>query len=102
MPGAAALDIPLERVAELCRRYEVRELALFGSALRDDFGPDSDVDVLVEFDATAQVGFLTLLRMQRELAALMRRRVDLVPKRGLKERIRQSVLDGARVIYAAR
>jgi uncharacterized protein len=97
----AAIEIPFERLAEFCRRYQVRELALFGSALRGDFGPDSDVDLLVEFEPSAQVGFLTLSKMQRELSALTGRRVDLVPKRGLKEKIRQAVLDSAEVIYAA-
>jgi len=97
----AAVEIPSDRLAELCRRYRVRELSLFGSALREDFGPDSDVDVLVEFEPSAQVGFLTLSKMRRELSALLGRRVDLVPKRGLKEKIRRGVLDSARVIYAA-
>lgn len=93
-----AVEIPEDRLGEFCRRYRVRELSLFGSSLREDFGPDSDVDVLVEFDPSARVGFMTLSKMQRELSALLRRRVDLVPKPGLKEKIRQSVLDGARVI----
>lgn len=97
----AAIEIPSDRLAEFCRRYKVRELSLFGSALREDFGPDSDVDLLVEFEPSAQVGFLTLSKMQRELSALTGRRVDLVPKRGLKEKIRRAVLDSAEVIYAA-
>jgi hypothetical protein len=96
-----AIEIPQDRVAELCRRYKVRQLALFGSALRDDFGPDSDVDFLVEFDPTAQIGFLTLAKLQRELSALIHRRVELVPKHGLKDRIRQAVLASAKVVYAA-
>jgi uncharacterized protein len=97
----ATVEIPSGRLAELCRRYGVRELSLFGSALREDFGPESDVDVLVEFETSAQVGFLTLSKMSRELSALVGRRVDLVPKHGLKEKIRRAVLDSARVIYAA-
>jgi predicted nucleotidyltransferase len=97
----SAVKIPEGRLEEFCRRYRVRELSLFGSALREDFGPDSDVDVLVEFDPSARVGFLELSRMQRELSELLRRRVDLVPKPGLKEKIRQAVLDSAEVIYAA-
>ncbi len=96
-----AIEIPRDRVAELCRKYQVRELALFGSALSDGFTPDSDVDLLVEFDPTAQVGFLTLARMQRELAEVLHCRIDLVPKQGLKEMIRQTVLASAEVIYAA-
>ena len=96
-----AIEIPQDRVADLCRRYKVRQLALFGSALRDDFGPESDVDFLVEFDPTAQIGFLTLAKLQRELSALIHRRVELVPKHGLKDRIRQAVLASAKVVYAA-
>lgn len=96
-----AIDIPEDRIAELCRQYQVCELALFGSVLRDDFGPGSDIDLLVEFEPAAQVGFLTLGRLQGELAALFQRAVDLVPKRGLKPVIRQAVLESAKVIYAA-
>ena len=96
-----AIEIPQDKIAELCRRYQVRELALFGSVLRNDFGPGSDIDLLVEFDPSAQVGFLTLTRLQRELSELFRRAVDLVPKRGLKPVIRQSVLESAEVVYAA-
>jgi predicted nucleotidyltransferase len=58
-----AIEIPQDLVADLCRRYKVRQLALFGLALRDDFGPESDVDFLVEFDPTAQIGFLTLAKL---------------------------------------
>src|SRR5437870_4359584 len=96
-----AIEIPTDRIVELCRQYQVRELALFGSVLRDDFAPESDIDLLVDFDPSAQIGFLTLARLQRELSALFQRSVDLVPKRGLKPKIRQSVLEQAEVIYAA-
>lgn len=60
---------PMEAIEAVCRRYEVRELAVFGSALRGDFGPDTDVDLLVEFEPDAQIGFLALARLQRELSA---------------------------------
>jgi predicted nucleotidyltransferase len=76
-------------------------LALFGSVLRDDFRPDSDVDVLVAFDPKARIGFVTLSRMQRELSALFQRPVDLVPMDGLKPAIRESVLSSAQDVYAA-
>lgn len=92
--------VPQDEIEELCRQYQVRELSLFGSVLRDDFGPESDVDLLVDFNPSAQVGFITLSRLQRELSAIFHRRVDLVPKRGLKPKIRQSVLESAQVIYA--
>jgi len=95
------LDLPVEKIRMLCRRYRVRELALFGSALRDDFEAESDVDLLVEFEPEAQVGFMTLARMQRELSNILHRPVDLVPKGGLKPKIRQAVLSSAEVLYAA-
>lgn len=95
------LDIPSDALRSLCRSYHVRELALFGSALTAGFSPDSDVDLLVEFEPQAQVGLLALARMQRELAGLLHRPVDLVPKNGLKAKIRQSVLSGAEVLYEA-
>jgi hypothetical protein len=75
-------------------------LALFGSALRADFRPDSDVDILVEFAPEVRVGFMALGRMQRELEVIFQRPVDLVPREGLKPRIRKSVLDTSEVVYA--
>jgi uncharacterized protein len=95
------LTLPLAEIAALCRRYRVRELALFGSALRPDFRPDSDLDLLVEFEPDAEIGFMELARMQRELAQLVGRSVDLVPKGGLRPVIRDEVLSSARVLYAA-
>ena len=90
-----------QAVAEVCKRYQVQELAVFGSALRDDFRPESDIDVLVDFKPEASVGFLALAGLQVELAALFGRRVDLVPKRGLKPLIRDQVLSSARVFFRA-
>jgi len=92
---------PLEALTTLCHRYRVRELAVFGSVLRDDFDAKSDLDLLVEFEVGASVGFSTLLRMQRELSALLKRPVDLVPKGGLHPVLRQEVLATAEVIYAS-
>ena len=85
----------------ICERYQVRELALFGSALGHDFGPQSDLDFLVEFQPDAQIGFLALASLQRELSGLLGRPVDLVPKGGLKPVIRDEVLSEAEVLYAA-
>jgi predicted nucleotidyltransferase len=96
----ARLPIPREQIAEFCQRNRIRWLALFGSALRDDFGPESDVDVLVEFEPGAQVSMFTLSRLQRELEDIFNRPVDFVLKDGLKRRIRNSVLASAQVIYA--
>ncbi len=95
------LHIPIEGLESVCRRYQVRELALFGSMLRQDQLLESDVDLLVSFQPEARVTFTTLARMQRELEALLGRKVDLVPKDGLKPVIRDQVLATARVLYAA-
>ncbi len=97
----STITIPDGQIADFCRRWKISELSLFGSALREDFRPDSDVDLLVEFEPEAQVGFMTLSRMQRELSAILHRQVDLVPKGGLKRRIRKTVLSSAKVLYAA-
>ena len=90
-----------DELSHFCHRYQIRELALFGSMLGQDYGPDSDVDLLVSFKPEARVSFLTLARMQRELETLLGRSVDLVPKDGLKPLIRDQVLATARVLYAA-
>jgi len=90
----------LKAIKSLCQRYQVQELSIFGSALREDFRTDSDVDLLVEFEPEAQIGFVTLARMQRELSAILNRSVDLVPKGGLKAKIRESVISSAKVLYA--
>lgn len=90
----------LNAIKDLCERYRVKELSIFGSALREDFKTDSDIDLLVEFEPEAQIGFATLSRMQRELSAILNRPVDLVPKGGLKAKIRESVISSAKVLYA--
>ena len=96
----ARIPIPRERITDFCRRNQVKSLELFGSVLRADFRSDSDVDLLVEFEPKARIGFLALSRMQRELAALLEHPVDLVPKDGLKPAIREDVLVSTEVIYA--
>lgn len=93
--------IPKESLESFCRRHQIRRLALFGSVLRDDFRPDSDVDVLVTFEPTAAVSFMTLGQMTRELSSILNRPVDLVPQDGLKPAIRKSVLESAEEVYAA-
>jgi predicted nucleotidyltransferase len=99
--GESRITIPEERIVAFCRRNQVRSLALFGSVLREGFTANSDVDVLVEFEPGARVGFLALGRMQRELSALFGRPVDLVPRDGLKPMVREEVLPSAEVLYAA-
>lgn len=86
---------------EFCRRYHVRRLAIFGSALRDDFRPDSDLDFLVSFEPKAKISFMTLGKMKRELSLMFQRPIDLVPQEGLKPAIRDEVLSSAKEVYAA-
>ena len=88
-------------IAEFCHRWNVIELAFFGSVVRDDFRADSDIDVLVTFAPDARPGFLTLSRMERELAEMLGRRVEITTKGGLKPLIRESVLAQAEILYAA-
>lgn len=94
------ISIPNKSLQRFCTQYRVRRLALFGSVLRDDFSPDSDIDILVLFEPDARVSFLTLGRMQRELSTMFNRRVDLVPQEGLKPVIREAVLASAQEVYA--
>ena len=94
------LTVPQGKIREFCLRNHIRKLALFGSVLRDDFGPESDIDVLVEFDSGAEVGFFELYDMEQELAAILGvRRVDLNTPACLSQYFRQQVLAEARVEY---
>jgi len=97
----ARIDIPKERIAEFCRRNYIRRLALFGSVLRDDFTPESDVDVLVEFEPDARVGLLSLARMEIELGELLGRKVDLNTPGFLSDYFRDEVLTEAETQYDA-
>ncbi len=99
--GRAHVHIPKQQVAEFCRRNHIRWLALFGSVLRDDFGPDSDVDVLVEFEPGARVGLLSLAGMEIELGEILRRKVDLNTPGFLSDYFRDQVLAEAEVQYDA-
>jgi predicted nucleotidyltransferase len=90
-----------DAVAELCRKYHIRELSLFGSAVRGQLRPDSDIDLLVDFEPDSRPGFLTLTGLAEEFSELLNRPVDVVPKLGLKEVIRDQVLSEAEVFYAA-
>ncbi len=94
------IDIPKDRIAEFCRRHRIRKLSLFGSILRDDFGPDSDVDVLVEFEPDARTGF-AFFAMQDELAVMLGRSVDLHTPESLSRYFRDEVLSEAQVQYVA-
>jgi predicted nucleotidyltransferase len=96
----ARISIDSERLAEFCRRHHIRKLALFGSVLREDFGPDSDVDVLVEFEPDHVPG-LAFVSMEAELAEMLERKVDLNTPGFLSPYFRDRVLAEAEVQYAA-
>ena len=98
--GTARIPIPMDDIAEFCRRHHIRRLALFGSVLRDDFGPDSDVDVLVEFDPEHIPG-LAFFGMERELSEMLGRRVDLNTPGFLSPYFRDKVQAEATVLYDA-
>ena len=88
-------------LADLCRQYRVRELSLFGSAARGERRPDSDIDMLVEFLPDAEIDLVDYADLMLKLSHLLGRKVDLVSKSGLKPLIRASVLEEARLLYAA-
>lgn len=99
---AKAISIDHASLTALCRRHHVRKLSLFGSVLRPDFRPDSDVDVLVEFEPGQVPGFLALHEIETDLSKLLGgRKVDLVTQRSLNRRLRDRVLVSAEVEYAA-
>ena len=96
------IDFPKDRITEFCQRWRVKELAIFGSALRDDFRPDSDVDVLVQLHPSHGLSLFDWIDMIEELTAIFGRKVDLVAKDGLKNPFRRrEILRTAEVIYAA-
>lgn len=95
------IEISEEKLRDFCQRYKVQRLALFGSVLRDDFRPDSDIDVLIVFEPSAFITFMTLGKMKRELSEIFGRSVDLVPQEGLKPVIQETVLSNAQELYAA-
>jgi hypothetical protein len=94
------ISLPKDRLDEFCRNNHISKLSLFGSVLRDDFGPDSDVDVLVEFEEGHTPGFFGLARMQQELSGLFGREVDLRTPQDLSRYFRDEVTGSAAVQYA--
>ncbi len=99
-----ASDLPMEKIAQFCDRWQVTEFALFGSVLREDFRPDSDIDVMVEFHPEAHPTFSTLDQMEAELKSIFHRDVDLITRQGIATSRnylrRNQILSSAQVIYA--
>ncbi len=96
------IEIPKKKIEEFCRKHHIRKLSFFGSILGKQFGPESDVDVLVEFEQGQVVGFLRLSGMEIELSEILGRKVDLRTPAELSRYFRQDVLDSAEVQYAQR
>ncbi len=96
--------IPMNEITKFCQRWKIRELALFGSALRDGLRPDSDLDILVTFAADAEWGLFDHIKMQQELQALLQRNVDLISKRALARSQnwlrRQEILNTAQILFS--
>ena len=103
---SVAIPIPSRQIEAFCRKWRIAELSLFGSVLREDFGPDSDVDVLVSFAPEADWGLLDHAAMEEELATMLGRDVDLLSRRAVERstnRIRREAILGAvEAIYAGR
>jgi len=94
------ISVDAARIGDFCRRHHIRRLSFFGSVLRDDFGPNSDIDVLVEFEPGYPVGFIRLAGMQIELSEILGRNADLRTPAELSRYFRQEVIDSAELQYA--
>jgi uncharacterized protein len=99
-----AISLPKDQIADFCAHWRIAELSLFGSVLREDFHPQSDVDVLIAFASESDWGLLEYVQMQQELKAILGREVDLVSKRAIERSSnwirRQEILSTAQPIYA--
>lgn len=98
----ATLEVPMDRLTAFCHKWAISELSVFGSVLRDDFGPDSDVDVLVTFRPGSAMTFEGFLDMRDELRSIFGREIDLVEKRLVTNPFRRhEILTTKKVLYAA-
>ena len=96
------IDIPIDRIKDFCGKWKIREFSLFGSVLRDDFGPNSDIDVMVSFDEKARWDLFDLVDMIEELKTIFGREVDLVEKGTIRNPFRRhSIMTTKEVLYAA-
>jgi len=95
------VPVPRDRIADFCRRHHIHRLAFFGSVLREDFTPNSDIDVLIDIDTTQTITLFTLARLQNDLGDLLGRPVDLHMPRTLNRYLRDKVLSEAEDVYVA-
>lgn len=99
------IQLPQQALAAFCQKWKIKEMSFFGSVLREDFRPDSDIDIIVSFEDTSTWGILELVRMKRELKTLLGREVDLMTKKSIEQSHnwirRQEILGTAQVVYVA-
>lgn len=100
MTARERLNLSIAQIESFCKKNNIQKLAFFGSVLRDDFKPESDVDVLVEFSETSTAGLIEISMMELELADLLKRKVDLRTKEDLSYLFRDKVIASAEVLYA--
>lgn len=100
------IQLPMEQIKQFCDKWQVNEFALFGSVLRDDFRPDSDIDVMVQFAPEAHPTLFTLVKMEEELKTLFSRDVDLLTRKGIEQSRnylrRNAILSSVKVIHGTR
>ena len=94
------IDLPAGKIEGFCKKHHIRKLSLFGSALRDDFNPESDLDFLVEFDPAHIPGFIRMAGMELELGEILGRKVDMRTAQDLSRYFRDEVINSAKVQYA--
>ena len=101
-----SITIPNDKITSFCSRWKIASLELFGSALRDDFGADSDIDFLYTYEPDAKRGMLELVRMERELSEILGRKVDMLSRNAVERsnnRLRRSeILNSAKIVYVSR
>lgn len=100
-----SVNIPSEKIADFCKRWKIKEFALFGSILREDFSPESDIDVLATFAPDAKWTLFDHVDMQDELKTIFGRNVDLITKKGIERSRnhirRKEILESAKIVYEA-
>ena len=103
--GKLRIDLPAEKIKEFCKKWKIQEFAFFGSVLREDFRPDSDIDILVTFSEEAKHTLFDLVHMENELKEIFGREVDIVSRRGIETSRnyirRNAILNSAEAVYAA-
>lgn len=96
------IEVPMDKIKDFCRKWQIKEFSLFGSVLREDFRPDSDIDVLVSFDATARWSLYDFVDMKDELKDIFMRDVDIVEKGAVRNPFRRrSIMTNREILYAA-